>query len=235
MNSARRRKMPGVTRVLQRAVEEAQAMRGRGTGGNRRPRVCSESGQSCRAATRTARPREAREENRGAAEGEGSTPVEAGRFSADSSLLGEALKRSRHLSTGTASTSTAVAEPSATSPVRPVRVLPTAAARGPRAGFRSGRASSAGDSDDGRCRAPGLVTEDVGRCAHEALSSILETLDCRRQPESPFGTLELGETRFSRAFAGHSRLPLLIILHCFVAAGDDHGDQAETSRLASLH
>ena len=32
LNSARRRKMPGVTRVLQRAVEEAQAMRGRGTG-----------------------------------------------------------------------------------------------------------------------------------------------------------------------------------------------------------
>ena len=33
LNSARRRKMPGVTRVLQRAVEEAQEMRGRGTGG----------------------------------------------------------------------------------------------------------------------------------------------------------------------------------------------------------
>ena len=77
-------------------------------------------------------------------------------------------------------------------------------------------------------------TRHPGRCAHEDLSSILETLDCRRQPESPFGTLELGETRFSRAFAGHSRLPLPFILHCFVSAGDDHCDQAATSRLASF-
>ena len=30
LNSARRRKMPGVTRVLQRAVEEAETMRGPG-------------------------------------------------------------------------------------------------------------------------------------------------------------------------------------------------------------
>ncbi|CAE7822855.1 mask [Symbiodinium sp. CCMP2592] len=120
LNSARRRKMPGVTRVLQRAVEEAQAMRG--------PRP------------------EQRDLEKLVRKIEGPP---------------KALKRSRHLSTGTASTSTAVAEPSETQT--------TAAA---------------------------------------------EHLDSspRRQPESPFGTLELGETRFSRAFAG-----------------DDHGDQAETS------
>lgn len=80
----------------------------------------------------------------------------------------EALKRSRHLSTGTASTSTAVAEPSATSP----ELCPT---RG------HGLLSLAlgGDADDGRCRAPGRVTEDrnrrAGAGAHEDLSSILET------------------------------------------------------------
>eukprot|EP00439_Symbiodinium_sp_Y106_P082516 s989_g21.t4 len=120
LNSARRRKMPGVTRVLQRAVEEAQAMRG--------PRP------------------EQRDLEKLVRKIEGPP---------------KALKRSRHLSTGTASTSTAVAEPSETQT--------TAAA---------------------------------------------EHLDSspRTQPESPFGTLELGETRFSRAFAG-----------------DDHGDQAETS------